>query len=105
MFSKLKKSLNAMLVLLMMLTLMSMTGLEQKVKAQGTTNTTFGGITQNSQTTNNPKKEWTIILNQQILPSSVTLSNIYIADEEGNKISTTTPKLLTDQKSVIISSK
>lgn len=118
MFKDWKMKLSTILTVLMMLTLTPMTSLDPKVKAQGTIkvgdslqyviaskgddNITFEGSTLNSKTIKDPKKEWTITLNEEIDPSSVALNNIYIADEQGNKISTTIPKLLTDQKSIVI---
>lgn len=114
-----KRILCTILTVVIMLTLIPITSLNQKVKAQDTikvgdyvqyvtpskvaTNTTFDGVTWNSKIINNPKKEWNITLNQELVSTSVTLSNIYIADEQGNKIYTTTPKLLIDQKTVVIS--
>ena len=102
MFKNFKRKLGAILTVLIVLTLVPITDLGQRVKAQGATNTIFEGNTWDAKTTNIPKKEWTIVLNNQIDPYSVTLENIYIADEQGNKISTTEPKLLDNQKSVVI---
>lgn len=62
----------------------------------------FDGIEWETKTTDNSRKTWTIKFNQTINPSSVILSNIYITDEQGNKIPTTDPKLFTDEKSIII---